>query len=199
MQSVSGLLKIGEAQATLKSVGRRQRGATYSYYLVMFALAIFGAAVGYFIFVFLGRVLAGTAVGSFAWQFDPVFGGGIGATCGILSYPIICKRLTLMRFRKRMVDRGFPRELSLNMEIAPDKLRYGIGEVQHIAEWSAVTELFASRGYWIFLVQMSPWFLPKRFFADHNAEMTFVAEALAHMNEASRLRSPDAVAFAATQ
>jgi len=44
----------------------------------------------------------------------------------------------------------------------------------------------------VFLVQSSAMVLPRRFFASPEAERAFIAEALSHMTEAARARSPDA-------
>jgi hypothetical protein len=97
-----------------------------------------------------------------------------------------------------MVQKGHPPNLQLRVEITPEALLYSVGGIRQIADWSAVSELFENRGYWIFLVQSSPYFAPKRFFENVSAEKTFVASALAHMSDDARARSKTAVAFAAS-
>ncbi len=179
MTSVSGLLKIGEANAACRDIGARQRGTAITYYVALVALGLGGAAIGYF-----------------AWAPDRNLGAAVGWVCGAILYALTARRFTMMLFRRRLVEKGSPLNLPLGMEIAPDTLRYDVGDVQHIAKWSCVSELFRSHGYWIFLVQASPWIAPKRFFADGDAERAFIKDALAHMNEAARARSRVAVAFA---
>ncbi len=81
--------------------------------------------------------------------------------------------------------------------IAAAALTYQDGGVTTTAEWPSVVDLFASNGYWIFLLIAQPIVLPKRFFADGTAEHAFIAEALSYMSDESRARSRGAVKFAA--
>jgi Na+/proline symporter len=173
------MLSVGEANATVADIGSRQRGSKAFYYLILFGLMIGGAVIG-----------------SLAWP--PNRGTGIfcGFIAGTVLYVFLGKRLAMYRFRKRFKDRGLPLNLPLKMEIAPDALVYQLGEVRSSANWIAVTELFYSRGYWIFLVQSSPYFAPERFFANEKAEWIFIKEALSHMSEQARSNSPSAIAFA---
>jgi hypothetical protein len=177
--SVTGMLKVGEASATMQDVGTRQRGPRYTYYLLMF-----------------GLMLGGAVIGGVIYQPNAGAGSMIGMGVGLFVYAAFARRWTVARFRKRMIEKGFAVELPLSLKIAPDTLEYQVGEVRHIAPWDAVSELFSSRGYSIFLVQSSPFFAPKRFFVDQNAEREFIATALAHMSVAARGRSPRAVEFA---
>ena len=198
MSSVFGVLKVGEAQAILQNKGTYRLGAKLIYCIVLFVLIIASEVLG-------------ALVGEFVGQLDHMLGGSIGAVIGgAIAYAIICICLTPVRYRRRMVDSGFPLQLCLRTEITPDELVYKIGEEQHTAKWSAVTELSAVPerlagygGYWIFLTQSSsyfaPYFIPRRFFADGFAQRAFVNEALAHMNEAARLRSQKAVAIVVAQ
>jgi len=179
MSSVSGLLKIGEASPTVQTILTRTRGARYTYLLIAFVMMAVGAAIGYF-----------------GWQRDPVLGLLVGYVCGAAVYLLLARRLTVARFRKRLTAKGSPLNLSLRMEITQDALVYEVGDILKAAKWPCVSELFDNHGYWIFLAQSSPYFAPKRFFADREAERAFIKEALAHMNEAARSRSRDAVAFA---
>ena len=198
MTSVAGLLKIGEAQATMRSIGTRQRGATYSYSIVLVALTLLGAAAGVFVLNLLPHLLDRAHLPS-VWQPEPLLVIGAGAICGAFVYQWVGKWMLVARFRKRLMDKGAPLNLQLRMEITPDALLYEVGDVQQIAKWSCVSEIFRSHDYWIFLAQSDPYFAPERFFTNEDAERAFVADALAHMNEAAQARSPEAVAFAKTQ
>jgi hypothetical protein len=197
MTCVSGLLKIGEAQSTLRNVGKRQRGSANFFYLILVALMMGGMFAGIMIAFAVFLALDFEKI-HYGWDAGSVsmWVGWFGMFTGAVLYQRICKGLTVARFRKRLIQKGSPAELPLRMEIAPENLLYDVGDVKHMAKWSCVSEVFPSHGYWIFLAQASPFFAPKRFFADPDAERAFLKEALAHMSEAARGRSKEAVAFA---
>lgn len=172
------MLRVGEASGTMMAIAQRQRGRPWIHYALVAVLAG-----------------AGSFAGANLWPSDAQLGTIVGGLAGVLVYYALSRRMTQARFRARMVEKGFAPELPLSMEIAPDALHYRIGDVRQTASWSAVSELFHNRQYWIFLVQSSPWFAPQRFFADTDAERAFIAEALSRMSEAARSRSAEAVAF----
>jgi hypothetical protein len=183
MTAVSGLLRIGEATPTMRSIGARQRGSNFFYYAILFGTIAAGG--------FCGNLFA-RYVGYFDTEPATLIGVGVGTT----AYMFIARPLTTARFRSRMVQKGHPPLLQIEVEITPDTLLYRVGDIRHAAPWSAVSELFESRGYWIFLVQSSPFFAPKRFFEGPAAEKAFLRAALERMSEDARGRSEDAVAFA---
>ncbi len=180
MPSVSGVLRLGEAQATAAATAVRTRGAAWPYTLLLLVLVVGGGCAGYFVFPPEDR--------------PPgiVFGAGLA----FLLFSPLSRGLLIARFRRLMTAKGIPLDLALRIEITDAALVYELGGVNHTAKWSAVTELFEKRGYWIFLVQSTPYYAPQRFFADQASEKTFVAAALARMSEAARQQSPDAVHFA---
>jgi hypothetical protein len=178
MADVSGMLRVGEANTAVKDIVARLRGSSLAYVVVVFALVILGAVAGRLI-----------APGNEA---SGLLGGGAGA----LLYALIARRLMLWRFRRKFTERGFSSELSLRLEIGNDGLLYVLGDVTQSAPWRAVSELFQSHGYWIFLVQSSPWFVPCRFFADAGAERAFVRAAVERMGDGAKGRSVQATAFA---
>jgi hypothetical protein len=185
MSAVSGLLQVGEASRTVRTIAARQRGSLVYYYAILFALAVAGGVVGYL-------------VARFVMHVDGDVGVPFGFSGGAIVYLFVVRRVAIKRFRSRMVQKGHPPDLQLRMEITPEALLYSLGGIRQIADWSAVSELFESRGYWIFLAQSSPYFAPKRFFESFAAEKAFVASALAHMSDDARARSKKAVAFAAS-
>jgi hypothetical protein len=182
VSNISGVLKVGEAQAAMRAIATRQRGPALVYYGLLCGLMILGG-------------LGGAAVDILLNPPDAHMGFAIGLMVGSVLYVLFCRRITLSRFRKRLSARGISLDLPLNMEVTPNALAYTVGDVQQRAKWNAVTELFQSHGYWIFLVQSSPWFAPKHFFADAPAERSFVEAALARMGEEAKRRSSDAVNF----
>lgn len=183
MATVSGLLRIGEATSTLRAIGARQRGSAFFYYAVLFG-------------TILGGGICGNLLAQYVAHSDTEFAAIMGVAAGTAVYMLIARPLTTARFRSRMVEKGHPPLLHLEVEIALDALLYRVGDIRQTAPWSAVSELFENRGFWIFLVQSSPFFAPKRFFENHAAEKAFLRAALERMSEDARERSRQAVAFA---
>ena len=182
MAAVSGSLRIGEASATARAIGARQRGPSAAYSAIAIGLMIVGAICGG---LFSSYVLH-----------DEFAGIAIGWAAGAAAYLLIARPLTVARFRSRMAKKGFSEFLPLELEVAPDALHYRLGEIRQSASWSAVSEVFENRGYWIFLAQSAPFFAPKRFFESPAAEKAFLAAALAHMSPDARARSRKAAAYA---
>jgi len=178
MTNVSGVLRVGEAAPAVRDIAARLRGANMAYVVVVVVLAIAGAVAG--------RLIAPGNDAS----------GLMGAGAGALLYALVAKRIALWRYRRKFTERGFSNELTLRLEIGDDTLCYVVGDVTESAPWRAVSELFQSHGYWIFLVQGSSWFAPRRFFADVNTERAFVRAALERMSEEAKERSTHATVFA---
>jgi len=184
MTSISGTIRIGEAQATCAATAKRQRGSTWPFWVLMLSLV----------------VSLGLAGGFLAWTLaaDPGFGWIVGAVCGGVAYLRLCRVFGVWRFRKTLTSVGVPLDLPTRFEITPDAFVHEIGDVITHAKWSAVNEVFHNKGWWIFMVQSDPWFAPDRFFADDAAKRAFLREVLSHMSEAARARSGDAVKFVGT-
>jgi MFS family permease len=189
---VSGILRVGEAAPVAARVARRMsgvgawRGALWLGFIVL--AAILGAAAA----IFVGRAFG------WSWGDSPMLGGlGVasGAVAGrILGVPLF-RKWGVARFRKRFVALGQEPELPLSITIEADTLTYVIGLLEKRARWSAVTELFPVPGYWVFIAQATPFWVPDRFFPDDAARRAFIAEALGHMTDAARKRSVKAEAF----
>ena len=185
MASVSGLLRVGEATPTVRSIGARQRGPVAFYYAILVGAVVLGG-------------LCGNLFARFVTHGDADFATIMGVTAGAFAYLLLARRLTVARFRARMVQKGHPPLLELDIEITPDALLYRIGDIRQSAPWRAVSEVFESRGYWIFLVQSAPFFAPKRFFENPAAEKAFMRAALERMSDEARSRSRQAITFAST-
>jgi hypothetical protein len=180
---ISGRLRLGEAQATMRKIGARQRGSLVYYYGVMIALGLTFAALGIYVLPRFADV-------------EPAVGGGFGWAIGVVIYIILAPRTIRLFFRRRLGARGIASELPFTVTLTPVTLECESGDVRQIAKWPAVTELFRSKGYWIFMVQGGAIFAPQRFFASSADERAFVAQALSHMMPDARTRSIDAKLFA---
>jgi MFS family permease len=181
--SVSGTLHVGEASAAVRDLQYRVQGSMIGYY-VAFAAAMVGCALGGYFLV------------SWAWPGEE-WGVLLGVIVGVVAFRLFWRRLLVRRFRDRLTARGVAMELPLSVEIGPEALVNEVGGVKRIVQWPAVTELFHSHGYWIFICQGDPIFVPDRLFASTKEQRACVAAALSHMSESAKARSGDAVAFAA--
>lgn len=187
MATVSGEMQAGEASGAVGPILRRLHGSKLYYYMLMLGLYAAGAALG---------LSVGATLRNFWPKADVNLFTLIGFVLGGVVYLRVYRPWTVQRFRDRMEARGLKLTFGQRMEITEASLIRQTGEVQTIAPWSAVTELVRTKGYWVFLVQTDPWFLPSRFFTDQADEKAFLAEALKNMSPAARTRSPDAEAFA---
>lgn len=178
---VTGTLQVGEATPAVRDIATRQRGS--------------GAP---FAFAFAVLLILCVPLGAFFSPTNRVVGGGIGALIAIWIYAMFCRQLARFLFRRRFAERGLSLSLPLSLELTQEALDYTLGGVRHIAKWEAITELFPSRGYWIFLAQSEPFFVADRFFASKKEERAFVRLALGHMTEAAQACSPGAVHFASS-
>ena len=186
MTSISGTLRVGEANATVGKLMARQRGSNASYWAIMLGLGFCGLIAG----------LAASFLVSNNGAPHYSAGGLLGFACGALTYLLIQRPLMMARFKQKFQARHQMLDLPLRMEISSDHLIYEVGGVTQLARWPAVDELFQSHDYWIFLAQAQSMFAPRRFFENAEEERMFVREALALMTPDARSRSTEAERFA---
>jgi hypothetical protein len=62
--------------------------------------------------------------------------------------------------------------------------------------WDGVSEIIPHRKQWLILANMAAHCVPKHCFADAAEERAFIAAAVAHLSQAARARSPEAMALA---
>ncbi len=179
---VSGILKAGEASATAAAVGARLRGSQIYLWIVMAVLMAVGAVLAF-------------GVGFLLHVKEPLDYAPLGFLVGAWSYVYIARRIVIHLFRRRLVARGLSSDLPMSVELSPDGVIYEIGDIRQTAKWRAVTDLFKSRDYWIFLAQGSAMFAPMRFFKSTDEERAFIATALDRMPPEARARSDQAVQF----
>lgn len=182
MASINGTIRIGEAQATCNATARRQRGGAWQYIILMMAMWIGGAVLGFAV--------------AHHRQWDEIWGACVGAMFGLIAYQVLAKRLVVWRFRRRLTGAGTPLDMPAAMRVTPEALVYTVADIEKRGRWAAVSELFHAKGYWIFMVQSEPWFAPDLFFVSDADKRAFLSEALSHMSAEARARSKEAVKFA---
>ena len=180
--SLAGTLHVGEANAAVRDLQYRVQGSMFGYYLALGAL-IAGCTVG-------GYFLVNWMLPGEDW------GALLGLLVGSVLYRLFWNKLIVSRFRDRLAARGVAMELPLRVDIGPEALVNEVGGVKRVVQWPAVTELFHSHGYWIFIAQAESIFAPERLFTSAQEQRAFVAAALSYMTEAAKARSTYAAGFA---
>jgi len=183
MSEVSGILEAGEASGTARALAARQRGSAWQYWIVMLVFALVCGVLGVAVAPRLGVV-------------DPVDGFTPGVMVGVLAYALVARRLAVFGMRRTLASRGIATAFPLRLEATDAALVYDLGDIRQTAQWRSVTEIVRVRDYWIVIAQATPFFAPRRFFADIAAERRFVAGVLAHMTPEARERSAGAADFA---
>jgi len=115
----------------------------------------------------------------------------IGAAIGAL----VVQAAGAPTLRRALAARGQSPELPMTLRQTTEGLVQDLGDVVMTARWTCVTDLYATRKHWVFLVQSSAMVLPRRFFSSPETERAFIATALSRMPDTARVRSPDAVGF----
>jgi hypothetical protein len=185
----SGVVHTGEASRIAAAVAKRQRGSSAIFYVVQIALMGGGVLLG-LVFSALASVFGHLRTDQTWWW--PFVGLGVGG----FVYSSICRRMVVRRFRSKMAEAGLAVDFRSFAAIGDEALEVEAHGVRRIVSWPAVTELFATADYWIFMIAMEPWFVPKRFFSSPVEEKAFVSAAVGRMSAEARARSPDAVAAA---
>ena len=171
-------MHVGDSDSAQRAVMRHQGREQYEGYFYLF-----------------GLIIACAAIGSMIMPSERGPGMAIGVVVAFIGYAFISEALqrrALRRYRRRA---DLPDETTFRVEVSPAGLRYDLGDVQHTAKWSAVTELASRGGFWIFFIRSSPWVLPRRSFTDETSEKEFVKSALGYMTATARQRSANAEAF----
>lgn len=174
--SIQGTLVVGEASATLTDLRTRTGGVTWIHQFVLVAMVAVAAIAG--------------------WE----IGGAVGAILGValadLSYNFLGARLIRADFRRRWRSNGQPLELPMRLSVEDEALVSECAGVKRIMPWGTVSEVFRSKGYWIFVVQGEGIYAPIHMFDSEGAQRAFIEAALARMSSDAQERSAGAVAFA---
>lgn len=186
MSEISGQLQVAEASGIALRLQRRMYDWRYFAIVTCFAVAAMAGSVAV---TFVGEAICPN------WY--PLFLPAYLAALFTLGIPAM-RRVFANLYRSGFAARGQSLTLEQRISIADDALHYDLGLMRSASDWPAVTELFAAGKYWIFLAQGSSLVIPKRYFANEDAERQFIRDGLSHMDDAARVRSAKAVAFAAT-
>ena len=173
----TGILAAGETTTAMAYIkGRRGVSPRHMKLILLVCMLAIGIPIGAWV---SDSWVAATVSVEFAF---------IGLGVGLL----IIQRLSDPSMRKALVERGQAYEQPLTLHLTSEALVYDLGDLTMTANWRCVTDLFATRKYWVFLVQSSATILPRRFFITPEAEHNFIAEAMSRMTDAARARSSDA-------
>lgn len=130
-----------------------------------------------------------------AWVSGSLLAATLSVECTLVGLGVgvlIIQKLATPAMRRALAERGQAYEQALSSRLTPEALVYDLADLMTTARWPCVTDLYRTRKYWVFLVQSSAMVLPRRFFANPEAEQDFIVEAMSWMTDAARARSRDA-------
>ena len=188
MAEVSGVLKVGEASPVAGAVQARAG-----------SIPIWGWSLIYVGCFSVDYGLCWALAHAFnlpSGKPDDRFALGCALVLSGLVSLLGARRLRVWLYRRRLAQRGGAMYLPMRIEVAREHLVYELGGVTVFSKWAAVAELFEVPGYWVLLVQGSAQFIPRRFFADMDAERRFISELIGQMPDIARDRSTAARKFA---
>jgi hypothetical protein len=183
MTEVSGEYWFGEARGANWLLSRKISG---------FGLAGF---ILYLALVMAAMFTATTLVDQFA---PPWLAGWLSlpsiAVVGVAVF-YAWYRWRSARLRKGWTGRGVANPSLTSFRI-DDEVFVVASPAQEIrCRWSVISEIAPTRRHWVFIGAGLGYCVPRRFFADVEAERAFLAASLSHMSETARGRSRKAVAF----
>lgn len=108
----------------------------------------------------------------------------------------VCRKYSVRLATKALTERDLPNPVFGRFELTEDGLVAVSGRVEIRAPWKSVSDVFSAGPYWVIIVDALPVYLPKRFFPDVEAEKAFIVRLTSNAPQATRDRSPAAVAFA---
>lgn len=181
MNAIQGTIRLGEATPTARTTAKHQRGGMWVFWALITVLV-------------LGFGIAGIWLAWWA-KVDGTLGWLGGALAGLVAYHRLSPWLSVVRYRQTLTGKGVPLDIASRFEITDAAFVHESAGVVSIAQWAAVSEIFYEKGWWVFMVQATPWYAPDRFFADDQAKRDFLAAVLTHMTDEARGRSGDAVRF----
>ena len=141
---VSGEMVAGEANKTVSAIAARQRNSRWFYYMLLLTFWMVGGLSAW------GVTLAINAYAKRA-ALMPADLLPIGIVLGSVAYTLFCRKFTLHRFKRNMTARDLSVNWTQNVRLTETSIVIEGAAVTRSANWSAVTEVFKSKDYWIFL------------------------------------------------
>jgi hypothetical protein len=157
---------------------------------------VFGAKARWLVFAYglVGGALA-LAISETDWAYEhPTLSSFLVlllfVTSAILGV-VHCRRIV----KTAPIKRGGLATLTIAFAIEDAGLRMinSLGEA--LTYWSSFDEIAGNETYWVFIVDRSAYVLPRRFFANPNAERQFIAAALSRLRDDAKARSGQAATF----
>lgn len=186
--NVEGTIKIGEATRWAGKAAARLNG--YPWSMLIANIVSGGIAAISIVLIFAIQTLLRLP----GWTWVPLGAAGLYASWRISM--AMCRAWSIRFARKAYGARGLVDPVPTAFGLEADSFVSRSGRIQTRAPWDAVSDLFLAGPYWVVLAQAHPIYLPRRFFADTEAERSFVAAMLDRMSPDAVLRSPEAVALA---
>tara|TARA_R110002167_G_scaffold20955_5_gene76223 strand:- start:777 stop:1352 length:576 start_codon:yes stop_codon:yes gene_type:complete len=185
--NVEGTIKIGEASRWAGKAAARLNGYPWTVIIANLVSAVV-ALVGIFLIGILQALFHWPV-----WVWLPLGAVGLYASWRIAM--MACRAWALQFARRAFRARGLVDPVPTAYRLEGDAFVSRSGLVETRAPWRAVSDLFLAGPYWVVLAQANPIYLPRRFFADTDAERGFIAAMLDRMSPEAVLRSPEAVAL----
>lgn len=142
----------------------------------------------------VGAIAGGLILGAMADLFIPATRGmawEFGVVLGLAGYLIWRARPRWFVLPRSAA--ATPATLPWKLVMTAKTLGYDFGAASFRVEWTAVTALVPAGEAWVFQSASGPVRAPRRLMAEPGAEQVFLRRSLAHLNEAARAASGDAV------
>jgi hypothetical protein len=186
--NVEGTIRIGEAARWAGKAAARLNGYPWTVIIANLVSAVVA---------FVGILLISILQALFhlpVWVWFPL--GAVGLYASWRVAMMACRAWGIQFARRAFRARGLVDPVPTAYRLEGDAFVSLSGLVESRAPWAAVSDLFVTGPYWVVLAQAYPIYLPRRFFADADAERSFIGAMLDHMSPEAVLRSPEAVALA---
>jgi hypothetical protein len=190
------LLTHPQVMAAAIKAHARARPSPWIYTVVLLAALVLAVWAGHLLGFQLVQELPFEwmfAVGVYVPTVVPALLAFAGVALAGWFYNALARRTYLRQFKAL----GIPLEIDALFEILPDELRLTTDRIVIAPKWAAVDTVENGAAGWVISADHLTFLVPHDSFAGKDAERAFVAALVAHLTEAARARSAEAVAFAA--
>jgi hypothetical protein len=181
------------AAAVAETLGRDRRFELF-YACLVAALIYFGIWAGHLLAFWLAQQMPFELI--FVVGPDlPTMVPALLAFVGLLIAGWVHRAYDHRRVRRNFAVHEIPLEFDALYELLPDELRMSSGRVAIAHKWAAVDLIAKATDGWIISANCLTCLIPRDSFADEATEREFVTSVLAHMTDAARQNSAEAIAF----